>query len=443
LNFLYFFRNKKLNPMKLNYTLQRSLLKNSFLTFLFLLTGSLTYSQGCVDPVITATSGPGTICEGETASLTATHNGQDVNWYDAATGGNLLGSGSPFVTAPLSATTSFWAEAVNGGTGTPVTGAARVTPTNTTNSAVVAVTSPWGLSFDANVDFTINTVDVYLASNSPGTVVMQLKDSGLNILEQVSIAVPAGSSANPVQHTLTLDFFVPAGTDYDLVAESSPNMVREFSSGHPGFPYPIGTIGTVVGGTINDNNTNATVYYFFYNWTVTPGENCTSARMEEVVNVTVTPMPTGDSNQTFVSGETLADLDVTGTNLTWYSDAAGTNAIPDTTPLVDGNTYYVSSTDNSCESQLLAITVTETLGIPNETLQDLKYYPSPVTSVLEISNAVPLVGVVVFNMLGQEVMRLETDTREVSVDMTALSAGAYFVKVATETGVRSFKVIKK
>ncbi|QNJ99206.1 T9SS type A sorting domain-containing protein [Constantimarinum furrinae] len=429
--------------MKLNYSLKDKFLQHSLVLGLSLLLSGMAYSQGCTDPVITATSGPGTICEGETASLTATHNGQSVNWYDAASGGNLLGSGSPFVSAPLSATTSFWAEAVNGGTGTPVTGAARVAPTNTTNSAVVAVTSPWGLSFDANVDFTINTVDVFLASNSPGTVVMQLKDSGLNIIEQVSIAVPAGNSTTPVQHTLNLDFFVPAGLDYDLVAESSPNMVREFSSGHPGFPYPIGTIGTVVGGTINDNNTNSTVYYFFYNWTVTPGENCTSARMEEVVNVTVTPAPTGDSNQTFVAGETLADLDVTGTNLTWYSDAAGTNVIPDTTPLQDGTTYYVSSTDNSCESQLLAITVTETLGVPNESLRELRYYPSPVSTVLEISNAEPILKVEVYNILGQQVLYVNNDTSEVSLDMASLNAGAYFIKVATETGATSFKVLKE
>lgn len=35
---------------------------------------------GCTDPVISETSGPGTICEGESASLTATHNGEGVNW---------------------------------------------------------------------------------------------------------------------------------------------------------------------------------------------------------------------------------------------------------------------------------------------------------------------------------------------------------------------------
>src|SRR5690606_37484544 len=53
------------------------------------------------------------------------------------------------------------------------------------------------------------------------------------------------------------------------------------------------------------------------------------------------------------------DLVVHGGNLTWYSDAAGTILIPDTTLLVDGDTYYVKQTLNGCDSDLLAITVSK------------------------------------------------------------------------------------
>jgi hypothetical protein len=398
---------------------------------------------GCVDPVITDTSGPGTICEGETASLTATHNGDNVNWFDAASGGNLVGTGSPFITDPLNATTSFWAESFVGGSGTMQTGGARVAPTNTSASAVVAVTSPWGLAFDAAEGFTINSVDVYLASSNPGDIVMQLKDSGLNIMEQLTVSAPAGNSTNPVQFTVNLDFFVPAGTDYNLVAESSPVMVREFSSGHPGFPYPIGTSGTVTGGTINDNDTNATVYYFFYNWSFTPGIVCTSVRVEEEVVVTPTPsLPVGDSTQDFVAGETLADLDVTGQNLIWYSDAGGTNVIPDTTPLVDGTTYYVSQTINGCESELLAITVTEILGVVDESLDSFTYYPNPVSNIVNLSNGQNLKHISILNILGQEVLSKKVDNESVTVDLSSFANGSYFLQVETEFGSKMVKLIK-
>ncbi|HET8809607.1 MAG TPA: T9SS type A sorting domain-containing protein [Flavobacteriaceae bacterium] len=86
-----------------------------------------------------------------------------------------------------------------------------------------------------------------------------------------------------------------------------------------------------------------------------------------------TPLPIGDTTQEFCTtatwtnagltnqGGTVADLNVSGQNLSWYSDAAGTIPIanPNTTVLVNGTTYYVSQTINGCESPLLAITATE------------------------------------------------------------------------------------
>ncbi|MCH2490854.1 MAG: T9SS type A sorting domain-containing protein [Flavobacteriales bacterium] len=412
------------------------------LTFLFSI--HTTNAQSCTDPTVSDTDGPGTVCEGSTATLTATHDGEDVNWYDAETGGNLLGTGSPFVTSELSSTSSFWAESVNNGSGTPQTGGGRVAPTNTSSSAVVDVTSPWGLAFDANQGFTINSVDVYLASNTPGDLTVQLKDNGLNILDEITVAAPAGNPSVPVQFAVALDFFVPAGTDYNLVASVSPVMVREFSSGHPGFPYPIGTVGTINGGTINDNDTNSGLYYFFYNWTVTPGEVCTSDRVEEVVTVTPAPdAPTGDTMQTFTAGETLADLDVTGTDLTWYSDDMGTNEIPDDTPLVDGTTYYVSQTVGGCEGDLLAITVSLVLGTEDATLAGLSFSPNPVTSNLQLSNEVAIKQLTVYSILGQELVVQSPNSTNVSIDLSILSAGSYFIRVATETGATTIKILKE
>src|SRR5690606_854422 len=68
--------------------------------------------------------------------------------------------------------------------------------------------------------------------------------------------------------------------------------------------------------------------------------------------------PTGASTQTLNIGGTLADLDVTGTNLVWYADAALTTVLPNTTVAVDGVTYYVVSETDVCQSEALAITVT-------------------------------------------------------------------------------------
>lgn len=56
-----------------------------------------------------------TTCPGGYATLQATAgSSQIIRWYDAATGGNLLGTGSSFTTPVLNANTSFYASAVDG-----------------------------------------------------------------------------------------------------------------------------------------------------------------------------------------------------------------------------------------------------------------------------------------------------------------------------------------
>lgn len=96
------------------------------------LTNDVTYyvdatsSSGCVSPgrasaVITVYPLPVTvaqganICPGTIATLTANNQDLDqtINWYDAPTGGILVGTGSPFKTPVLNTGTTYYAEAVN------------------------------------------------------------------------------------------------------------------------------------------------------------------------------------------------------------------------------------------------------------------------------------------------------------------------------------------
>ncbi|PZR03541.1 MAG: hypothetical protein DI539_26180, partial [Flavobacterium psychrophilum] len=71
-----------------------------------------------------------------------------------------------------------------------------------------------------------------------------------------------------------------------------------------------------------------------------------------------TPVPSGETQQTFYNGETLADLEITGENVQWYANSSSTTVLPTTTtPLVDGSTYYASQTINNIESsERLAVT---------------------------------------------------------------------------------------
>ncbi|MGB6083130.1 T9SS type A sorting domain-containing protein [Moheibacter sp.] len=402
----------------------------------------------CTTPTLTVEDAE--ICEGSSATLTATSNGDEVNWYDSATGTTPIYTGTTFETPALTATTSYWVQAVSygtGGDGEIIEGGARVAPASNSNSSVVAATSPWGLSFDTTADFTITSVDVYLASNNPGDLVMQLLDENWAVLEETTVACPAGSSSNPVQFEVPLNFSVEAGNTYRLVAASSPVMVREFSSEHAGFPYPIGDVGSVIGGTINNSETNNTLYYFFYNWTVQTGDItvCESDMTEVVVTVNPAPdAPLAVGDFYFEDGDTLADLedslDFTG-DLTWYADEDLTTVLPDTTLIVDGTTYWVTQTVNGCESEATAVLVEE-LSISDFNNNAFAYYPNPVKDVLNITGKNQIDSLEIFDLTGRKLMNI-SEVQNGQVDFRSFEQGTYLVKITSGTDVQVIKVIKK
>ncbi len=64
-------------------------------------------------PTITASSGASR-CGTGTVGLSATPSAGIVNWYANSTGGSILGTGTTFTTPSISATTTYYAEAVDG-----------------------------------------------------------------------------------------------------------------------------------------------------------------------------------------------------------------------------------------------------------------------------------------------------------------------------------------
>ena len=69
--------------------------------------------------------------------------------------------------------------------------------------------------------------------------------------------------------------------------------------------------------------------------------------------------PTGAANQTFCSGETLAQVSVTGSAIQWYATPSGGSPLPSNTVLANGTTYYATQTVNGLEStNRLAVSIT-------------------------------------------------------------------------------------
>ena len=70
-------------------------------------------------------------------------------------------------------------------------------------------------------------------------------------------------------------------------------------------------------------------------------------------------------------------------------------------------------------------------------------YPNPVKDVLNLSYISAINNVRVINLLGQEVLNTKTNSNDVQVNMSALTAGAYIVNITVEDTVHTIKVIKE
>lgn len=178
-------------------------------------------------------------------------------------------------------------------------------------------------------------------------------------------------------------------------------------------------------------------------YVVNTNENCQS----EAVVIIVTDIcfdfaaPEGEAEQEFNSGETLADLEVSGEGLTWYADEALTEILEETTVLVDGTTYYVMATNEYCESVALAITATEVLSTIDFAGALFSYYPNPVTDLLYLNAADQKIdSVVIYNMLGQKVQEF---TQSSTIDMTGLSKGNYLVNVTIGNTSKTIRIVKQ
>jgi hypothetical protein len=261
-----------------------------------------TFKTLCDYATITSTT-PGTRCGTGTVELAATASDPlaGLNWFDAQTGGNLLGTGSPFTTPVITETTNFYVSAsLDGGSES----AGKPTYIGTDNTSG----SQWGLVFDVvNSNITINSVDVYSVGTG-GQMEVQLRDNTGLLLQTVGpFTYPSGSVSSPVTVTFNLNLDVPVGNGYRLVSNNmSGNLIREFSANN-NYPYTSAS-GNVVVTSGFITNPGSTTYYWFYNWDVTAG--CQGPRVPVEATVTTPPALTITGDQTICSN-TITSLTVT------------------------------------------------------------------------------------------------------------------------------------
>ena len=377
------------------------------------------------------------LCEPDAATLSAT--GNNITWYDAPTGGNVVATGNTFTTSVLNTTTHFYAEDqttipgmnVHGG---PIDGTIGTGSINTSNVRF--------LLFDVLQPCTI--ASVWVDASTAGDRTVELRDNTGAVVQSTVVNIPQG------QGRITLNFPVNPGTDYELglSTSSAVNLFRNNSG--VTFPYNIG-------GLVNITNSSAGVdyYYFYYDWEVIGNDKvCTTPRTDVTVSVSNIPAVTLSGLQaTYMTS--AAPVTLTGT------PAGGTFSGPGVTgstfsPATAGaggpyNIIYTIAENNCSKSDTFTVMVTNGVSI-DETgnVSNLVLYPNPnqgsFTLKFEVNQS-QNVEINMFNVAGQTILTEKIGNFSGSylknIQIANQASGMYFLEVKAGNAVYRTKVVKE
>jgi hypothetical protein len=341
------------------------------------------------DPTITGSNSGVVRCGAGTVDLTATTNSPDpVRWFTAATGGQPIGTGSPFTSPIISANATYYVEAL----GAPVINrGGRLAPSAVTSTINIA---NYGVQFTTYEDITLNSIDVIPASTLSTSYKLALYNAGGTAtaagITPVSLDLPT-----PVIPLLTYTlpipggWVIPAGT-YRLVQNlANPGaFVYETAAQGITYPMPFGVSGTVLGNftSLTGVLTN-TFYHSTYNWNYSAA--CKSPRTP--VNIVSTAPPafavtTGNALCNNVAKALTVTSPVANFNsYTWapatdlYEDAAASIAYSGGSLA----TVYLKSTTPG------NVTITTTALNTGSQCQDIKSAVTTVLPDVQISSVSP------------------------------------------------------
>lgn len=219
-------------------------------------------------------------CIGESATLVASAGTNNLRWFDAAQGGNLLVVNDTLTTPALARKDTFYVEATNNSTQTYNVGPLNPAAVGPGGGTAAAITTYY-MEFQVFQNVELKSVDIF-------------PTAAIGSSSAITIQTPTGVTIGTVAYVTT----VTGGTTkqtVDLNIQLSPGIYRMGQTpaitlfrNTSGASYPY----TSPALNILSNNFGAGYYYYFYNWQVRTGVlGCASPRIPVVANVL--PSPSG------------------------------------------------------------------------------------------------------------------------------------------------------
>jgi PKD repeat protein len=348
-----------------------------------------------------------------------------LKWYDAATGGNLLTTGTSYTTPSLNGTTTYYVEQ------TIVPPLENVGKVGKETAATLHTNNSYWLVFDCFTPVVLKSVKVY--AGDAGNRIINLRNSSNTVIQTTSVNIPAGESR------ITLNFNVPAGTGLQLATgTTNPNMYRDNS----GVTFPYNLNGKI---SITGTNAGSTLYYYYYDWEI-ESPSCSSARTEVNANILSAPPV---AQFTFNQNNAVIDFTNTSTNgdsYFWdFGDGATSAATsPSHTYTANGTYDVMLITTNNCTSDTVYQQVTIFItGVEENDLSKIEVFPNPVKDVVTINfNNVKTDKIVLTDVIGKELLTLTNNQDDTRINMAAYGAGVYFLNFYTDGKMVSYKIHK-
>lgn len=349
-------------------------------------------------------------------------SGGDLKW----TFNNAVDDTSSDVNAALmTALTTYTTGLVNVQGETPaVVNTQTLTSTANNNQTVASGTAISNIVFTWGGDATDANVPELTELNAAG--ISAVKDLGAKTITisgtptaDVSFSVVTnGTSGTPV--TLTGTIAIGSATPSDQIHNFT-------ASGKTSTFYTI---------TGNINSTDGTQSY--------DGLTLTKRlKMESSTRITYTTTAVSTLTLVFNDGFTGTVKLTSGTDITITANTTTYTAVNGivTIPSIPTGTYTISK--GSTTDLYYIKTAYGTLGLgQNELASKLTLYPNPVTNTIFLSSSNQRIEKVeIYNMTGALVKSIGKDVE--SIDVSNLSLGSYLVKVTTDQGTSTQKIIKK
>ncbi len=291
-----------------------------------------------------------TLCAPGSATISATASEQ-VNWYDAPSGGNLVYLGSVFDTPPISVTTTYYAEAGYqcSSARVPVqafVGSPPPAPSTTSNSrcgtgsvALSGTSSETIYWYSASTGGTLLGTGSTFNTPSISTTTIYYAEAGTLCHSSRTAAV---ATINSVPSAPVCSSVTRCGNGSVTLNASSPEQVYWYTSSSGGSPIFTGA------SFVTPSLTATTTYY------LETGNNCRSNRISvQAIIAQSLSAPVATNGSRCGPGTVTISATSTGT-ISWFSSSSGGTALATgtsfTTPSISSTTTYYAEGYNGCTS---------------------------------------------------------------------------------------------